>query len=308
MGRDEGEQDKKDENAPAGLSRFRNVWPRIKSIGRSVTGLSAFGAAVVAIAAWFPLAQDNLWPKEKEYRLLADIHAGYSVDYVKSKLGTPVEVRPASTKPNIKFTLMVFPRDDHIVSIVANDAGEVEMYSVLSCSHDFRPRFDFPEGGSITLQGNHLDQIQTEKKTESDTLLSYNFAVDGQVERATEVLPGSGSASLNGMSYLYGANGVCSEILPPSHMLHQDASYNGMLKDSGQDIRSERQSMTANFYTELAPGFEFSYVVVPPTLPPNDLTWQTENPDQTSYGSISPSLTQREIPPNFLAKQPPPAS
>lgn len=306
MGRTEGEQPKKSDDVPKPQTWFGKAWTPIRSTGKGIIGLAAFGAAVVAIAAWFPIAQDNIWPKEKEYRLLADIHAGYSVDYVKSKLGTPAEVRSASKNVSLKYTLMTFPRDDHLVSILANEAGEVEMYSVLSCNHDFRPHFDLPTGAGITLQSQRLSEVQPKNKDESYTLLSYDFAGDGQVERATEVIPGSGTNSFDRMSYLYGANGLCSETLPPLGLLPQEAGYNGILRDATQNIRSERENMMANFYSELAPGFDFSYVVLPPSLPPDNFTWHSENPDHDSYGSISPSPSRAEVPPNFLTKQAPP--
>lgn len=299
MGRAEGEQPRESGDIPKPQTWLAKAWATINSTRHGVVELAAFGAAVVAIAAWFPLAQDNIWPQEKEYRLLADIHAGYSVDNVKSKLGTPVGVRSASTNASLKYILMTFPRDDHLVTILANEAGEVEMYSVLSCNHDFRPHFDLPMGARIALQSQRVGDVQP---GDNLTLLSYEFSVNGIVERATEMVSGSGSNALDRMSYLYGANGQCSEALPPRGMT-PPVEYNGILRDAPQDIRSARENMTANFYAELAPGFDFSYVVSPPSLPPDDFTWHTENTDHDSYGSISPSPSRHEFPPNFLTKE-----
>lgn len=274
-------------------ARIRKCAPPAAKASKFITGLAALGGAVVVITAWFPMAYDNIWPNEKAYGLLEGIHAGYSVDYIKSKLGVPVTTAPTGT-PGEGLTLMTFPEDKYLVSVIAKN-NEVELYSVLSCASDFRPHFVIPGSAGVTLQAENISDVGPASPGDAAfTQLAYEFGGDGQTERASELVAGSGTMVLEGMSLVYGTNWACpGPSSRPDVTGSANASYSGALSQTTPFVKAIRSGTLVNFFAELAPGFDPCHVEASVQCP--------EQVPNTEL-KVSPTPSQFEAPPGFFAK------
>lgn len=74
-------------------SRGKRAWPRplrvLLTFGKGVTWLAGLAAAATAIAAWFPLAYEQIWWRDVAYEKLRNLGAGQSISFVEAALGTP---------------------------------------------------------------------------------------------------------------------------------------------------------------------------------------------------------------------------
>jgi hypothetical protein len=116
-------------------------WPALKFAAKAIIGLSALGAAIVALIAWLPLANDRLHPELKEYEALRALYAGASVSLFDGKLGPPSIVKAVPGEPGI--TKRIYVKEDYVEETVATQEGQAQLYSVLSCNQEFKPSFEF---------------------------------------------------------------------------------------------------------------------------------------------------------------------
>ncbi|MFD6554157.1 hypothetical protein [Streptomyces sp. NPDC058398] len=150
---DEGGSGHSDLSAGERFSRFtkRNVLLTVVLFSSSlVTAVSTLVTAVVTLnnsrSDWHPA----------EYRKLRELHAGYSIEKFREKLGVPAFRIPFGTGPNDDlpdegYTKNVFrPRQDYWVEVISDPTGRTVTYSVTSCRADFQPTFSF-RGGKETV-------------------------------------------------------------------------------------------------------------------------------------------------------------
>lgn len=225
-----------------GVKGWRHVhsvwWPRIRSAGKGITGLSGLGAAIVAIAAWYPMANDHLHPELKEYENLKALYVGASVSLFDSKLGAPSIVKAVPGEPEMTERMYVKP--DYVVETVATREGQTKLFSVLSCNPDFRPSFEFL-GSRVTLQDKPLADQKPFGRPPSELFYEVPQTVSSP-EFYFELTADTSGASHNRGSG-YGVNGACSKDLP-------SVDYAGPVADAPQEINVFRERVPANFYVE----------------------------------------------------------
>ncbi|MET4144016.1 ETEC_3214 domain-containing protein [Arthrobacter sp. UYCo732] len=216
--------------------RRRTVfWPRAKAAGKAIIALAGLGAAVVAIYAWFPAARDALWPELREYKTLDTLYAGASVTFFDSALGSPDIVRAVEGEAGTTERLYI--KENYIVQTLATPEGETQLFSVLSCSQDFKPKL----GGRITLQ----DKPLAEQLTTGQQPRELYYLMPAHVLNAVyfELTVEAGVPSRNRGSG-YGVNSACAKDLPGQE------SYVGPASNATQAIKDFRTRVPANFYVE----------------------------------------------------------
>jgi hypothetical protein len=219
---------------------FRGAWwPRAKTAAKAITGLSGLLAAIVAIYAWFPLARDTAWPELKEYETLESLYVGASVSLFDGKLGPPSIIKAVPGETGITERLYV--KKDYIVETLATPEGQTKLYSVLSCSPNFKPSFEF-FGSKVTLQDKSLvaqgpsDRPRELYYQRPATVSSPTF----YFELTTET---SGASHNRGSGYgVNSVNGACGDL--PA----QD--YEGAPAEAPQEIDDYRAKTPPNFYVE----------------------------------------------------------
>jgi hypothetical protein len=215
-------------------------WPRLKTFGKGVTGLAGLGAAIVAILAWFPLARDFVDPNFKEYENLKALYAGASVSLFDGKLGPPAIVKAVPGETGIMERLYV--KKDYLVETLASADGQTKLYSVLSCSPDFKPSFNF-QGTKITLQDKPL-AAQMPFGRPPEHLYYEPPATVSSPTFYFEITAETGGASHNRGSG-YGVNsvdGTCGD-LPVQ-------GYEGPPDKAPQEVSDYRAKTVPNFYVE----------------------------------------------------------
>ena len=210
------------------------LWSKAKTAAKGITGFAALSAAVVAIVGLLPLAMDAVRPELKEYKILSTLYAGASVNFFDSALGSPAIVRAVPAEKGITERLYV--KENYIVQTLASSEGETKLFSVLSCSPDFRPRL----GGQITLQDKPLAEQALSGREPEDLYYLMPATVMNTVyfELAHDV---SGASHNRGSGY--GVNSACGKDLPAQ-------GYVGPLSEAPQAIQDFRARVPANFYVE----------------------------------------------------------
>jgi hypothetical protein len=208
-------------------------------------------------------------PNFKEYETLKALYAGASVSLFDGKLGPPSIVRAVATEPGITERLYV--KNDYVVQTLATAEGETKLYSVLSCSPNFKPSFT-GLGGRVTLQDKPLAE-QMRPGQEPQNLYFLDPAV--AINRIYFELAIDASAPSHYRGYGYGVNTACSTGSKGAPL---SGPYEGPLPGAPQQFKSYRATVPANFYVEawerpirkVESGFpKYSQVTpLPESLPP----------------------------------------
>jgi hypothetical protein len=219
---------------------WRRWWPKLKTLGKGITGLAGFGAAIVAIFAWFPMARDFVNPNFKEYENLKTLYVGASVSHFDSTLGPPSIVKAIPGETGTMERLYV--KKDYVVETLATADGQTKLYSVLSCNSDFKPSFTFLDS-KITLQDKPLAaQMPFGRPPEwlyyepPSTVSSPTF----YFEMTAEI---SGASRNRGSGYgVNSVDGACGDL--PAQ------GYEGPPDKAPQEISDYRAKALPNFYVE----------------------------------------------------------
>ena len=220
-----------------------------------VLAIFAIATAATYLVQNVPAAKDKFFWREVEYRKLRQLHAGFSVSYITSKLGEPALVKNVTKQPILNQYLYL--RRDHIVQLVVNSSGEAVLFSVLSCDGGFRPQFDTPAESVVTLQDRPLSQAEQPAgdSPAASELAKRNLAYHpGSTVSSPDILVEqgyvSGSGAVRDRGYYFGVNGLCADIGSLAEDPVAQLSYEGSVEKANPPVKSTRESVAANFYTE----------------------------------------------------------
>ncbi|MCS5720003.1 hypothetical protein N1027_17870 [Herbiconiux sp. CPCC 205763] len=218
--------------------------------GKAVTWCAGLLAAISALVLFVPNAVNTIFWRPVEYNLLSQIHAGDSADFVTSLLGQPALVQSV---PGAGLTQSIYLRRDHSVMTVADDAGRVVLYSVLSCDPEFMPTFTTPIRSTVHLQDRALGEAENVGSAPADEVLNSRQLVAvpplsvSSPAQVAEVGIQSGSNAARTQSWFVGVNGACADL----DVLAADLPLAGE-QPTDASIAAVRSSTAANFYAETA--------------------------------------------------------
>jgi len=230
-------------------------WQRTSVAGHLVTraliGVAGLASALVLIVGFGPQAYQSVFWRDVEYAQLGELHAGNSLDFVIDQLGRPAFVKQLEIG-SLTFQQHIFARREHLVMAVTDQADEVVLLSVLSCSPDFAPAFLSPVGTTVRLQSVPLGRaIQGDPESgwvaDEHRRISY---VPWSTASSMNQLVEEGAAVSNasrGRAYFVGVNGACAEL--DSLGLGQEP-FAGELSAAPDPMAAARDKIAANFYAE----------------------------------------------------------
>jgi hypothetical protein len=251
--------------APKAQSALNKLWQWARAgvlrvLVKPVLALAALGTAATYLFVNVPTVYDTVFWRQSEYGKLRQLHAGYSLSYMTSKLGEPASVKIVTTQPALKQYLYL--KRDYIVELLVDSSDEAVLFSVLSCDSKFKPEFDTPAGSVVTLQGRPLSQAEhypVEHPTASEVadlnnrrFLAYNPATTGSGVDMLVEDAGSSTATRD-RGYYLGVNGVCTDMTELAKDVDiKDLNYYGWLENAppASWVRPVRDSVAANFYAE----------------------------------------------------------
>jgi hypothetical protein len=200
--------------------------------------------------------QDALRMKQREYDLLTDLKAGFTIQKFEETLGAPIFRRPLDDR---RWTESTFQGDSYWVQAVSDRDGVVALYSVTSCDTGFAPTFDFP-GGTVTLNVSTMASVGSPiGAAEARYFLSGATANSNFVDIAYGGNPG------NYKTYAWGINDACfswqrysrdlfrAGVLPFSDTTHE---FSGSPGRGGTSLLRFRHRAVVNLYAETAPFIE----------------------------------------------------
>ncbi|MDP9904792.1 hypothetical protein J2S90_001747 [Arthrobacter bambusae] len=196
--------------------------------------------------------------------------------------------------PAESLTLMTFPGQGFIASVIAK-GGEVELYSVLSCSRDFRPTLTEPlTGQKVTLQMDRLDDVSY-----------FQMAGDGQVQIAANSQGGTNVSEQRWV--FYGINATCGGYRLPAPLDANPWDPTSVPKHIRDEI--SHQKMPLNFYTEIAGDFDSCNFVDPthpvgpsqPTSPDGSISSPCLDGKDAHRIKVLPTLALFDVPPTFYS-------
>ncbi|MFB2598178.1 ETEC_3214 domain-containing protein [Herbiconiux sp. P17] len=225
--------------------------------GKAITWCAGLLAAISALVLFVPNAVNTVFWRPVEYDLLNRIHAGDSTEFVTSLLGQPALVEGIAGGSGL--TQSVYLRRDHSVMTVADDAGRVVLYSVLSCDPEFAPTFTTPIRSTVRLQDRPLREAETVRNASADEMLNDRQVVAvpplsvSSLDQLIEVGIQSGSNAARTQSWFVGINGACADTVVLAEDLPLDSN-----QPTDASIAALRSSTAANFYAETATEVEAS--------------------------------------------------
>jgi hypothetical protein len=194
--------------------------------------------------------------RDEEYRRIASLAGGLSIDYFREVLGTQMFERRS---PDGRFTEHLFRRPGYWVQAIADADGAVGLMTVTSCVDEFRPRFEgqpppsFPRLGTVVLNESHFADTETEPSrvryfTSGATANSYYY---------DEYYLGNPG---NYKTYFVGINDACPYQLPEDSALaiFEAGAAAGALEPTDPRVATLRAGAVANTYGETAPFFDES--------------------------------------------------
>jgi len=189
-------------------------WPSVKTAMEVVALGVAIPTALVASVALVPQAWRVTHERDAEYAVLRHLHAGYSVQYITARMGTPTIVTRIANDPSVTKELLFIKRE-YVVSVLTDRAGSAVSYAVFACNHDFQPSFVSPAGQEFRLNATPLASTYIDGRPGASTGPNHRYMFYGQdatassVGQLVEVGADSGSNAVGGRSYMLGVNAAC---------------------------------------------------------------------------------------------------
>jgi hypothetical protein len=163
-------------------SLWEKFWMGARLIVNPLLAIAGLITAATLLVQFAPGVWDKIFWRRVEYSILSQLHAGYSIDYVKAKLGEPALVDTSPMTPG--YRALTFIRHDYFVQTIVNGSGRIEALTIVSCSPDFKPTFNAPDQSQVTLQAVPLAEVEAisrdtsiNKSINDDRTLQY-FARD----------------------------------------------------------------------------------------------------------------------------------
>ncbi len=180
--------------------------------------------------------------RNRQYEILRSIHIGTNQEEALGKLSPYTNLHASGSVLGMKKVLVV--AREYAAEILSDSMGQIAYYSVLSCSRDFQPSFDAPDGEVVSLQSLPLSLAVSSGDTR---FLHYEPGLTGSSTDQLFELPLE--EGFHGKTtYTVGFNGACG----PTNETGPSQPYHGDPKDAPASIWKFRQTYAANFYTELA--------------------------------------------------------
>lgn len=149
-------------------SVWEKCWMGARLAVRSLLAVAGLITAATLLVQFAPSAWERIVWRPAEYSMLSQLHAGYSIDYIKAKLGEPALVDSSPRIPD--YRALTFVRRDYFVQAIVSESGRVEALTTVSCSPDFTPTFKAPGQKQIVLQAAPLAQAeQVDQDTSQST-------------------------------------------------------------------------------------------------------------------------------------------
>lgn len=259
----------------ADLSPTVPAHPLVRWGGRAsktILWVAGFGAAIATIVGWTQLAIAAANPHAEAYASLNRLGVAVTVDHFVAVLGEPAAVTHieeiASDGQTTAYTDLdrqVFLQDDFIVSILSDERGEVQQYTVLSCDPTFQPTFRTPLGSTVRLNSQAMSEADTASAEPEKVYVTTGGTASTPVQ-LLDVMRAAGDAPTRYRGYGLGISELCVEFAMPEGGLV--AEFEGDLDELGESGATLRTTAPANYYVEI--GMSYSLVsdgvrfVVPP--------------------------------------------
>lgn len=234
---------------------WQTTWQWISAPLKAITWLAALLAAITALYAYGPAAYRFIAWRQVEYDIIENIHAGFNIAYVDAQLGKPALVKAVSAQRPL--TQYIYVRRDYVVMADADSAGEVELYSVLSCDASFAPTFSAPNGTLVSLQSQPLARAAAwryPKEQQGDPnkrLLAYfPRSTADSLGQELEYDADAGTSATSGTWTLVGYNDECGR---GADSLAADRSIWQTTAPGNPRVKAFRAHNAANIYAETAP-------------------------------------------------------
>lgn len=242
---------------------WRKSWYAYR-MAKPVVGFAGVVAALVLLVEVAPKVYAPIAWRGEEYASLREIHAGYELDYVSERLGSPAMVDRVGVDGGASYRELIYARRQHFVQVVVDDDDRVLLYAVTSCDADFRPIFDAGEGIEVQLQRRSVREAAqpvppsppvptpvTVDELESRRLLHYR---SGLTSTSPEFFLESwgGSLAERNRHYFFGVNTLC--VQPSEYGRLAGVDYIGGVSGVPPKVQAIRTAVSANTYAETAPG------------------------------------------------------
>jgi hypothetical protein len=239
---------------------WQTTWHWISAPLKAITWLAALLAAITALYAYGPTAYRFIAWRQVEYDIIENIHAGFNIAYVDAQLGKPALVKAVSAQRPL--TQYIYLRRDYVVMADVDSAGEVELYSVLSCDAFFAPTFSAPNGTLVSLQSQPLDRSAAwryPKEQRGDPnkrlLAYYPRSTADSLGQELEYDAIDGSSATSGTWTFVGYNDECGR---GGDDLAADSSIWQTTSPTNPRVKDFRAHNAANVYAETAPNSELA--------------------------------------------------
>lgn len=119
------------------------------------TSLVITSLLVLFLAAFFTKgAYEAQEARNRQYEILRSIHIGSELQGALEQLNSFSQLHATGNVLGMKKVLVL--GREYAVEMLGDSSGRIAYYSVLSCSQEFQPSFDAPDGEVIYLQVHHF--------------------------------------------------------------------------------------------------------------------------------------------------------
>lgn len=249
-----------------GAPWWRRIWLSYRMV-KPVVAFAGVIAAIILLVEVVPKVYAPIGWRTEEYTSLREIHAGYELDYVSERLGSPALVRRAVNDDGASFRELIYDRNEHFVQVVVDEDDRVLLYAVTSCDADFQPTFDAGEGIEVQLQRRTLQEsaqpVDTWPKVdfhvtvsdlENSRDLHYRTGLTGSSPEFFIEMWG-GAISHRFRAYYIAINTLCLQESELDRVALVD--YVGDTQKAPAEVQSIRKALAANTYAETAPEVDY---------------------------------------------------
>ena len=228
--------------------------PSVKNTLEVVALCVGIPTALVATVALGPHAWRATHERESQYAILQRLHAGYSVDFITSKLGSPTTVTQIVNDSTVKRQLSYIKRD-YAVTVVVDSAGSAVTYAVFACNPGFQPTFVSPARGKFKLNATSLretvlvDSEGGDERPDSRQLRYVDKLTPGSPGLLTEIGEQSGSGFSLYRSYMIGVNEACGASINYGEFQIPEA-VEDLSKSNARSLKKFRSTAKPNYYFE----------------------------------------------------------
>lgn len=254
---------------------------------KTILWLAAVGAAIATIVGWSQLAIAAANPHAAAYASLHRLGVAVTVDHFVAVLGEPAAVTHideiASDAEGVAYSNLdrqVFLQEDFIVSILSDDRGEVQQYTVLSCDPSFQPSFRTPLGSTVKLNSQALSNADTADIPPERIIVATGGTASTPVQ-LLDVMRAEGDGHSRYRGYGLGISELCVDFSTPDGTAIPE--YDGSLDGLNESAALLRGAAPANYYVEFGMSFSLlsdgvRYVVPPQESIPTGYLVETFGP------------------------------